>query len=126
MLDSKQQINEIPMFKYELTLNLDTNAFEEETFLVDIFEKKESIYAYLLAEMSTDLYPHVVTIEQEIYVTEYPMQIIYFIEMMTNALDGLGELLPNTLKINIQQYETFEEAYEVANNIKQVFALENN
>jgi hypothetical protein len=54
------------------------------------------------------------------------MQIIYFIEMMTNALDGQGELLPNTLKINIQQYETFEEAYEVANNIKQVFALENN
>ena len=76
--------------------------------------------------MSTDLYPHVVTIEQEVYVTEYPMQIIYFIEMMTNALDGQGELLPNTLKINIQQYETFEEAYEVANNIKQVFALENN
>jgi hypothetical protein len=126
MLNSKQQINEIPMFKYELTLILDQNAFEEETFLVDIFETKGSIYAYLLAEMSTDSYTYVVTIGEEIYVTEYPMQIIYFIEMMTNALDGEGELLPNTLKINIQQYENFYDAYEVANNMKQVFALENN
>jgi hypothetical protein len=126
MLNSKQQINEIPMFKYELTLILDTNAFEEETFLVDIFETKGSIYAYLLAEMSTDSYTYVVTIGEEIYVTQYVMQIIYFIEMMTNALDGQGELLPNTLKINIQQYENFYDAYEVANNMKQVFALENN
>jgi len=126
MLNSKQQINEIPMFKYELTLMLDQNAFDEDTFLVDIFETKDRIYAYLLAEMSTDSYTYVVTIGEEIYVTEYAMQIIYFIEMMTNALDGEGELLPNTLKINIQQYETFEEAYEVANNMKQVFALENN
>jgi hypothetical protein len=120
-LNSKTAVNEIPMLDYELTIFLDQNSNNKESFKIEFLGTKAELYSYLLAELPTQEYAYVICIEKEIYVTQYVMQIIYFIEMITNSLneDGQFEQI-QFMKINIVQNESFEESYNAAKSIKEL------
>jgi hypothetical protein len=112
---SKTQTNEIEQFKYELTIVLKENSNEEKVDDILTFYTKSKLYPYIIAELSLDEYCYVLSIEQEVYVTKDIMMLLSYIEMYTNFLDAYGDLLPNiTLKISLEQYDSFEQAYEVA------------
>lgn len=112
---SKTQINEIEQFKYELTIVLKENSNDETVDEILTFYTKSKLYPYIIAELSLDDYCYVLSIEQEVYVTKDIMMILSFIEMYSNYLNAYGDLMPNiTLKISLEQYDSFEQAYEVA------------
>jgi hypothetical protein len=112
---SKTQVNEIEQFKYELTIVLKENSNDEQVDEILTFYTKAKLYPYIIAEVSLDDSFYVLSIEKEVYVTKDIMMILSFIEMYTNYLDAYGDLLPNiTLKMSLEQFDSFEQAYEVA------------
>ena len=120
-LNLKTAVNEIPLLDYELTIFLDQNANNEESFKIEFFGTKEELYPYLLAELPTEKYAYLICIEKEIYVTQFVLQLINFIEMITNSLDEDGQFKERQfIKINIVQNESFEESYNAAKSIKEL------
>jgi len=120
-LNSNTAVNEIPMLDYELTIFLDQNSNNEESFKIEILGTKAELYSYLLAELPTQEYAYVICIEKEIYVTQFVLQIINFIEMITNSLNEDGQFKQRQfIKINIAQNESFAESYTMCKSIKEV------